>query len=1305
MRSDKVFLAAFAVALSSLLQADGIRLEWNINRTTGVPYEIQVDKAKLARISGESENSGFGITAATPAGKQELPVTFLAGNSKNKLLLRFTVPEGTTSLECIPGKGKLKLTPATDCENIFAGAVKSVSGWDFGAGTGKKLKKTSQFTVKPHKGGLLFDVKTFGTLTARYTVDVPENLAGKPVVLEFTLQSLSKMVWRNPIKVVQYDAKGKLLPVSVTDPRWISHMRPANTVTRYSEPGMIHPQAKKIAFELTFSSNAISRDNHGMPLKDKSANLPKLLLTELAMREAFELPFPAYRDELFAEGVSGREGDFSHVLDGKNLFFYVTTGQGTWAEGHQVRDINSSYYPTGDGTIECFLKPEKWDNSTCTIMQSANRINRAKGAYLPKRGELFELKYDAKRKRIYILLKDFANKTFKKNVKAVIPEGKWSHIAVQWSKNGGVQLYLNGKAVIDDKKFSYTAMDLESEYPNALNAQQLAIGNSVGISRGNGTNPRNYTGNIDLLRVSSTARYNGDFTPAKSFTMDPDTRALFNFDRSFDGTTYGELKFIHGSTLDLDGRRDGKISYNGRKVRYFPAKVVDEAHQDKVLNRLNYPVVPRKDDFKSSYISHTKSFKLANGEKVVIDTDSDVRMDSIEYTNNSDKNLCHPIIIADGEIDPRSYGDIADTLNLAKTSHRDRANTIFNFVLGASDYFMNHQIDFAAGTNRPGSAEYLALVMLNSYCGFECGPLNNLAATLFTCSGEMPSVQTAGFGHSFEQVFYDGGSRLYDLSAQKFFPSFDNESAASLFEAANEPGIFSRTGGSGDHFVRLTTRSHSVNNPLFMDKVGVTVKSGETFKVYFSNDGTYNDLQQSNVFRQKKLKDAEPYNKVLKIKSRNPIYRIPRVFPHFANAFLLFNAAPEKHKSAFTKISGRSFCYNVDSSFVIVKGEYEARLADGKAATIELSTDGGKSFKKLPQGKDGRYRLAYEVMARHALTFKINAPIAQVVSFKASTEVMVNPRVLTSKLKKGKNTLTFKSTAGTADVKIKYSTKAAPVTISGVVSHGGIPGYERQFTVVEPGKTVTLDVSGVSSAAGATATDGLTAKLKNGKLTIKSPAGKKMRFAQVVISDKGAEKRLLVLTAPGVKLITADRAQVSGNAKIIKADGQSCVMFSKTGDKAVFKCDLPAGKYQIWNLNRFQSHITANHGTAGHGKARYLQMTVDGKKYGIASTGNTCSDFYKAQFAKAGERSRFKWDFPLTYGTTYPYHRPDFVTCGGAKELTVTCGKVPAGGVELAALLVVPECENSFLSELVKHLCGLNNEKWKISEENARYFK
>ena len=1303
----KFFTAVLFLAGAVSCCAGGIQLEWNPLRKTDVPYEMVIDRAKINRITGQDISGSCQILADVNGVSKVLPVTLLSGNQRDKLRLRFTVPAGTRALECVPGKGKVNKVSASECANIFAGALEDAAKWQCGIEKNRKLKADSKFTVVRNENGIFFKSDKFGTYVARYTVDVPSELAGKPVVLEFTLQSKSKMVWSNPIRVVQYDADGKALPTSVTDPRWISHMRPPETISRYSEPGMIHPQAKKIAFEIKFHSSPADRDNHGMPLKDKSANLPRLLLSELAMREAFELPFPRYRDEYFSRGISGKEGDASLKLDGKSLFFFATTGQATWAEGYQVRKIEESYYPFGDGTIECYFKPEVWKDE-CVLLHAANVLNRTANRYLPKRGELFSVSYNNKKKKISLYLKDNADKVFRKNANVEIPVGKWVHIAAQWSKDGGVQLFVNGKLVINDKKYSYAPLDTQMDYPVSMLAHQLTVGNRVNISRGTGTGPvfdLNFKGEADLLRVSSKARYNGNFVPDKSFEIDDDTRALFNFDRSFDGVTSGEMQFISGSNFDWTGRRSRTISWNGKTEQYIPEEVVDDSRHDKVLSCLNYPVVPKGNDFKNSYVQHSKSFDVTPGKEVSVECPEDVRMDYIEYTNLSSSTLSHPIIVGKNEIDPRSFGDIADGLDLAGTPHRERAYRIFNFVLGASDYFMNHQIDFRDYSKKPVSAEYLALVMLNGYCGFECGPLNNLAAMLFSCSGLLPAVQTAGFGHSFEQCFYDGGSHLYDLSAQKFFPSFDNESAAALAENEREPGVHIRTGGSPDHFIRLSVRGHHVNNPDFMDKVGVAVKNGETFRVFFSNDGSYNDLQMSRVFQSKKVRDTEPYNKVLGIKTKRPIYRIPRVFPHFANAFLLFNGAPAKNKNAFNNVKKTDFCYDVKSSYPIVGAEFSAGLGNGKYATMELSVDGGKTFDKLKADADGKYKLVYEVMARHTLRLRINAPLDDVKEFKASTKMMVNPRVLTGKLKKGNNKLTFKATSGgKARVTLKYSTKSAPITVDGVVSYGGIPGYERQLAAVSSGESISLGISGVGDNAAVSATDGFEATLKDGKLLIKSTRKDASYFGQVIIKNADAEKRLVVIAAPQIKLLTADKAVLSGGAELVDDGSQKIIKFNRTDAKALFKCRVPAGKYQIWNLNRFESHISPHHGSMGY-KKRYLQMTVGKQQYAIGSTGNTCSDFYKAQFAAPGERSRFKWDFPLSSGTTYPYHRPDLISIKGVSGITVDLAKVPKGGAELAALLIVPDSGKAFVSEMVKHLCGLNNEKWMISEVNQKYFK
>ncbi len=1294
-----LLLLLLFITLAPILSATGIPLEWNVSYPTAVPYEISIDTVKMGKITGFGDDISYHVTAEMSGDNRKLEVTQFEGNRKNLVLLRFTVPAGTEKLFLVPEKGGKKVSDPDKCSNLFAGALDAanLSGWV----CRKQKTISSSVTVEKIADGALFDVRDFGEFTASYTVDVPENLAGQPVKLDYIVQSLSKMAWRNKCRITQLDAKGRDLGVAVTDPRFISHLRPAGTETRYSESGRIHPKAKKLVFQITFDSKLMSNDNHGMPLKNTTLLLPRLAVKRIALRPAAELPFPGYRNSLFGKGVSGKPGDTSLKLTDKNCFFFATAGQDVWAEGNQLRNIFDFFYTFGGGTVECFIKPEKWNSSHNILLQAGNTINNVKGMYLERRQALFELSYLPGKKSLTLYLKDNKDNIFKKSVNVDLVCSRWYHIAAQWNSKTGVQLYIDGKRVLNDPEYKFatvkTAKNVE-KYPNVRNAHQFTVGNGITGARGSNEQIEKYpdfNGEIDLLRISSRVRYNREFSPAKDFTVDKSTRALFKFDRSFNGETGSRQGFISGTLRDMLGKRSRQITYNGGTFQYIPEKVDSKADQNKMLCRLNYPDIPTAKDFKSSYRAFSRSFSAAPGAEFAITLDSDVRMDSIEITNTGKDTLTHPAVIRRGEVDPRSFGDIADTLDLDNTPHRERAYKIFNFLLGASDYYINYPVDFSPDRESPRQAINLALVMLNSYCGFECGPLNNLAAIMFCCSGLMPSSQTAGYAHSFEQVFYDGKNRVFDLSAQKFFPGFDNESAASLKDIEEESAIINRTGGSPNHFIRLTTRNYFVNHLDFMSKVGVAVKSGETLRIFFSNNGEFNDLNMSHVFKRKVTQDVQDYSSKIGVKSQFPIRRVQRPFPHMGSSFLIFDGRPSARAAAFTRITAESFCYTVDSSYVITGGKYQADLTGGGTAEIELSVNGGKSFRKL-QAANGKYDLKYEIMGHHKVVFKINSPISKVKNFTASTQMMTNPRVLTGKLKKGGNILNFKATGGTsADIRINYSVQSEPIVIGGGVYNGGIPGYERQLIAIAPGENREYPVSGVSGAAEVSVTTGFAAELKNGRLNVSAESGNKLNIGQVIIRDSGREKRLTVISAPGVRLLLPSDAELYGNAALVKAHGntiQDCIRFNGVNDKASFNTRLPAGKYQIWNLNRFQSHVTPHHGAR-----RPLYLNAGKESFACGSTGNTVCDFYKAQFGKPGERSRFKWDFPLTSKTTYPYHRPATVTLEADGRVDIVMKNAITGGAEVAALLIYPDLDVEFTNRLMRTLCGLNNEEWKIS--------
>ena len=135
---------------------------------------------------------------------------------------------------------------------------------------------------------------------------------------------------------------------------------------------------------------------------------------------------------------------------------------------------------------------------------------------------------------------------------------------------------------------------------------------------------------------------------------------------------------------------------------------------------------------------------------------------------------------------------------------------------------------------------------------------------------------------------------------------------------------------------------------------------------------------------------------------------------------------------------------------------------------------------------------------------------------------------------------------------------------------------------------------------------------------------------------------------------------------------------------------LPAGKYAIWNLNRFQSH-TAFVGLA----KRPLHMVLPGgKAIEAGSAINHVSDLYKAQYGKPGERSRFKWDFPIDPETRYWGAAPWMLDMPEFSELKFKCTIPNYKGIEIAAVLIVPEPSDDLRNDMVKILCGLNCDPW-----------
>ncbi|MBQ7396893.1 MAG: hypothetical protein IJW08_10180 [Lentisphaeria bacterium] len=1288
--------------------SDAVRLEWNIRNQVDSAYELLLERKKLAEKLNFPANGSFVVKAVNSDGTiTDIEAKELTYPDKDKLLLRFVVPQGTKELFLAAGTGQSNAVESKTVDNLFAGILDDASKWQ-----GKDIE------IRQGRNSVLLRAKKYGPVTAGCTVAIPRKAAGKTAALELDVKSTSDLAYGTFIRVAQLDKNGKRLSESVTDPRWISHMRPAGVKSTYRVRGFIHPQAAKLRLEITLSTKDSPYDNFGRLMKNPKAHLAAMEVSHAAVRCAGELPFPRYNDSNFADGISGKEGDHSLKIYDSTAFTHVTTSWATWGEDRQIRNGKEWFWPNADGTVECYFKPE--DNSKqVTLFDAANIRNSINGQYLPVRNSTFTLNWNAPENRASVMFKDGKDKVHKALFAFPMQLNKWNHVACQWGAQG-LSVYLNGKRVYCGKT-PVAPIDLKkAKYPSTRMPQNFSVGATVKVARGqhlrSDKTPK-FQGDIDLLRISSTIRYKNNFTPEKEFANDIHTRALYNFDRNFTGVSGGGVQWMFGTYDSVRPILARSVEFGGKEVAWFPASLPYGDDPDKVVNRLNYPVIPRRDDFLAARRVVKKSFTMTPGKVVELDIAKQPYMDYIEITADK-KTISHPIVMNEGDIDCRSFGDIAKSLESFKGTELEKMYHIFNTMIHASDYFTSHQIDFPAHSDTAMRSTSMALTMLNIYCGFNCGPLNDMLANIFTCSGGAPATRTFGFGHSFQQVFYGNQNRLYDLSAQRFFPKESLEEAASLEDAEFAPNVLRALGTSTDprrhtfgpdHYIRLTTKMKVLHEPGFQQRVAYDLRPGESMRIYFNNAGLFNDLQ-SFMFKDyfvliKPVKDISEagdsqsvvvdMNKKVRNKARLKVYQSDRIFPHYSNAFLKFDGKPEKSNPAFVKFTAKDFCYKVELPYTVTAAIYAAK-SNGKAVPLSISTDGAKTFHPLKLDADGRAVLDYEVRARHGYWIKIAAPVSKVDSFSAVTAMMLNSRIQTGKLHAGVNRIKYNAdTATPVKVTLQYRVDDGKIVISGNTYSGAIPGNERQLAVVEPGKTETYEVTGASADTKVTVFGKITAKLENGKLAVTALPADTPSFAAVILDDNGRKKELTVLAAPGARLITSDNGLIAGKGSTMlnptKERLQKSLAFSKSGALGEIRfAPLDGGKYNVWTLHR-----AANVST----RMPLLKMEApNGTTIEAVRTINHGTDFFQAQFGN-GYFGRYKWDnaFYLPKGNFF-YSIPQCYNleagCSSMKLKSIRPVKF-----ELAAVLVIPLPSRAFQTQMVKVLSGLNHEPWKIQAD------
>lgn len=1231
-RSSICVLGAWPLFAAALGAAE-LPLEWGPRWSADVPYEVNVNTARLARAGYRPER----LTVA--ADGRELPTTVLPGDHAAEARFRFDVPAGTRALKLVEGRGAAK----EGVPNFFVDALKTPKAW---SGTGAAVASgtdTGFLCSYPSKGREI--------LTRR--VPVPAGCAGQPVRIEVDAVNRADECFQLRLWFSQYDAAGEELPENVNFGASTSGALPPGRPVSFRVPGRFHPRAAFVQVNVQATGGTQKFDRYGRRRPD-TAVAPRLELGRLALRPAADLPFPAGRAGVFAPGVSGEKGDEALVLNDGQAFWFNTRSSASWQKSVSLRDEKQIFYPMRDGTLEAWFKPSaKQAGDRVRLFDAASQSTKMNWLppearevcsllsldWLPEKG-MFEL---AVRSRVWVPKHASSveeNPAAKGSAAASLKPDEWNHVAVTFAVKGKAVLYVNGHTALELPIPDYVGYDLTGKSPNTEGPWELFVGSSLLSARFETDDERRlyrrvfFTGLLDDVRVSTGVRYTGPFTPEKNAAMDDATRASFRFDHTFDGESASDFRFIPGSFRAVADVRSHVIpSAAGGDFDYYPAELPAANNPLQAIDRENFADLPTADDFAAARRAEVKRISVVPGDRVRVKAPKGLVMDWVEIANTGSKPLARPIILNQGEVDLRSWGDFADTFGVGSDSpldDRTNVDRIFAWLCKKNDYFIDHVAHFVMDADIPYNPEFQTIRQLISYGRFECGPLNGLMLNGFLLGAGLPIASVFGYGHGYGQVYYDGEFHIYDLSARLYFPTMDNESTSSLESLNDVPMPAFRAGGAAAYYQRLAGRTFgSFNLPYQPPRLGYILVPGERLRLWRANAALSDDLMTVGAVYDPPLwanADREEYNRPCGSSDKKPVWRIDRFVPDYANGVLALDWKTGDGAAAFERVGTNSFVYRVQGPHPVAAADYGAWRANGRPVPLSISSNGGKTFEPLTLDGNGHARLTYRVRGREAYHIRVEAPLADVDRFRARTVLQLNPRVLTGELHAGANELTFRADGGeAAEVSFGYRAPAGRLETPDAVSFGGIPGFETHLTV----------------------RDGL-------------PAG---FVRETRRNAEGGEKPVTVFTAPGARLLRAPQK------------------LSTVGDEARFACDLPAGRYAVLALERFASHEPLPY------TMRLALATAKGDTP-CCSPINDAVMLHKQEYGRDGGRGLWKWDFPIEGG--YPFQRMAVVELGETKEIRYRLTEpLRKGPLEIEAVLVVPWPDRELRCEMMMRLCGL----------------
>ncbi|MGD9495409.1 MAG: LamG domain-containing protein [Armatimonadota bacterium] len=1120
------------------------------------------------------------------------------------------------------------------------------------------------------------------------TVDVSQ-FAGCEVLFECDLLA-ERGKYGTPVTVelVQLREDGSRIAQFAVQPRWLTVEMAEGQLVQFSERGRLDPEAATVEAIIRLRLFARSAFDGTPPAPEEQEYT--VWLDRLCLRPGERWPWPSAAQGCFVAGALP-DAPVNRAIDftGPRLLDFNGASEGTLTGGRFNPDPRSVHWGPVRGTLEMWVRPH-WSSAD----EGTHWLFYAKAYGHPMQSQLRVIGGQEAALEFSIVDSDRQTHTVRGPVR--MEAERWHHVAATWDHpRAHLQLFLDGALVGSEGPGEQPwPATMDPNDPNLSlgrgivenDRRSLPMQATIGAGRSAGESADAV---LDEVRISDVVRYDGPFEPPRAeFAVDDDTRALFHFDYEKHGTHAGDDRFVEAylvceqppweEAVPLAVNHDGRVEE--RMVVIAPRApealfVANRAHARMPVLRPQPKLPdPRFVELRTRTLTRTVS---GEEEPFALQTGGDfaplMLWSSFRRAQGAgEATRLIPRWRANDNVVPFTWEDLNATLAPNATTDAERALEIFRYSLQTTNYYDAPYCEDIGEIHRP-RVSYTLIRALNIYPFDQCGPMNHMLRKLFLAGG-ISSNDSPGTHHQFEQAFFDGSLRLFDLSARQYWLDRDNRTIISLRRLGEDPWLKVRQEGDINAWIPGRISRASFGSAERPHRIEVPLRPGEEICFGWHNEGRWMELAGE----------------------REPVHpaKIP---PFYGNGVLLWHPTGTGEAAVLDNLVlqdgqlrpvdravAASVTYRVLLPYVISAARVTG--ASGGQAVLSVSWNDGASWTELWRGTGAiDADLSPQVMNRYNYWLRIElAPGAEaaLADLQVRTTFCVSPLSLPGTLRAGENRMSFVAGPVSEPVEatlawlerfrsdLGVSLNALSFYLMDDTNHRNLyvarPGQELPVQVTLQGRAFAGEVSLEGLPEGwATAPAARQVRSGGEAVTVgftlrpEGAAGEIAAF-DVVVREGERERRVpaQVLLADAALAAESEAAQIEGDAAVAQApenSGGAHVELAGDATLSFLARATSGGPHALWVRMRIGQGASTRLGLSVGGEQRELRATsmIGFSDWESPTQANT------KLFAHYGEqRDHWAW-----------YRIPDLELSAGEQTIALSAG----AGVSFDAALVLPQ--------------------------------